>query len=100
MEVRSTIKDIEEFTKSFIWKDIVDELRNLQLRSQLEYDLVGEPKIEDNGTKVFPSTAETLIHLGEVKGRRKAVEYFLSIPDILIGLVEEQKNDSRLDSTD
>lgn len=92
--IRSTKAQLEEFKRSFIWKDIVDELTNMSKLAMLEYDVVGEPVIDDDGFKKTPSTGETLIHLGDIKGRRKAVNYFLSIPDILINLLEASKDDT------
>ena len=92
--IRSTKAQLEEFKKSFIWQDIVDELTNMSKLAMLEYDVVGEAVIDDEGFKKTPSTGETLIHLGDIKGRRKAVNYFLSIPDILINILEDKKHDT------
>ena len=94
MTVRATKSQIEEFKESFIWKDIVDELNHLAKNALIEYDIVGESHIDDEGHKIVPNTSETLIHLGDIKGRRKAVAYFLSIPDILLQILGGQKNDS------
>lgn len=93
-KVLSTKSQLEDFKESFIWKDILAELDRLEERALLEYDLVGEPHPNDNGQLVVPNTSETLIHLGDIKGRRKAVHYFRQILDILIGIIEENKNDS------
>jgi len=93
--IRSTKNQIEEFKESFVWKDIVDELNTLAKNAQLEYDIVGETHNDDSGGIVVPNSSETLIHLGDIKGRRKAVNYFLSIPDILIQILEDNKNESR-----
>lgn len=90
----STKVQIEEFKESFIWKDIANYLRNLANLAQLEYDIVGEPHIDDQGYKIVPNSSETLIHLGDIKGRRKAVDYFLSLPDIFLGILEDEKDDS------
>jgi len=95
--VRATKVQLEEFKKSFIWKDMIDEINKLSKSAQVEYDLVGEPHIDDEGFKLIPNSSETLIHLGDIKGRRKAVNYFLSIPDILIQILEDQENDDRRD---
>ena len=97
--IRSTKSQLEEFKTSFIWKDMVDEIARLSRNSQVEYDLVGEPHIDDEGFKIIPNTSETLIHLGDIKGRRKAVGFFLNIPDILIQALEDQENDNRRNET-
>jgi len=91
MTVRSTKSQLEEFKESFIWKDIVDELNQLAKNALIEYDIVGEPHVDDEGHKIVPNTSETLIHLGDIKGRRKAVAYFLSVPDILLQILGGQK---------
>ena len=94
-EVRSTKMQIEEFKSSMLWDDFKDELMQLATNAQLEYDLVGESHVDDQGFKIVPNQSETLIHLGDIKGRRKAVQYFLSIPDILIQILEDKQDDNR-----
>ena len=94
-EVRSTKMQIEEFKSSMLWSDFKDELIQLATNAQLEYDLVGESHVDDQGFKIVPNQSETLIHLGDIKGRRKAVQYFLSIPDILIQILEDKQDDNR-----
>jgi len=49
---------------------------------------------------IIPNTSETLIHLGEIKGRRKAVSYFLNIPEILLQILEGKKDDIKYEPTD
>ena len=88
--ILSTKEQLKEFTNSFIWKDMVNELNKLAELAKLEYDIVGEPRVDDEGYKVIPNTSETLIHLGEIKGRRKAVNYFLELPNILMNILEDQ----------
>ena len=95
----STKSQLEEFKTSFIWKDIVNELERIAKNAQLEYDIVGEPHIDDEGFKIVPNSSETLIHLGDIKGRRKAVAYFLNIPNILLQILEDQENDNRRNET-
>jgi hypothetical protein len=99
-KVLSTKNQLEDFRESLIWKDILAELNRLDERTLLEYGLVGEPHTKDNGQVIVPNTSETLIHLGDIKGRRKAVDYFRQILDILIGEKEENKNDSEYSEPD
>lgn len=97
----STKAQIEEFfNESFVWKDIVNELNNLSRLAQLEYDVVGEPHIDDSGYKIVPNSSETLIHLGDIKGRRKAVNFFLSLPSIFLSTFEEKKDVTGRNQTD
>ena len=97
-ELKSTKSEIEKFKESFLWMDIKDELDELTERSQLEYDLVGESVINDEGVRVTPTTAEVLIHLGEIKGRKKSVNYFLNILDIFLQILEDQTEDKEDES--
>jgi hypothetical protein len=92
--IRSTKAQLKEFKESLIWKDIKDELVTLFERAQVEYDLVGRSITKDDGTKEIPNSAQTLIHLGDIQGRRTAVSYFIEIPDILIGILEDEKDDT------
>lgn len=92
--IKSTKSQIEEFKESLIWQDIVSELSKLRELATLEYDIVGEPHVDDAGYKTIPNQSETLIHLGDIKGRKKAVEHFLAIPDILLQTLEVNKDDS------
>ena len=93
--IKSTKGQIEDFKESLLWKDFQEELIELSRLAQLEYDLVGEPHVDDQGQKVVPNQSETLIHLGDIKGRRKAVKFFLSLPDILLQMLEDKEDDSR-----
>jgi hypothetical protein len=89
--IKATKAQIEEFRESLLWQDIVEELTQLAKNAQLEYDIVGEPHVDDEGHKIVPNESETLIHLGDIKGRRKAVNYFLDIPNILLQSIELQE---------
>jgi len=92
-KVYSTKSQLEEFKKdSLIWKDFKRELETLVGNAVMEYRLVGEAYKNDQGVLVTPTTAETLIHLGDIKGREKAVAYFLSIPDILLQILEGEED--------
>lgn len=92
-KIYSTKSQIEEFRKeSLIWKDFKRELETLLKNAVLEYRLVGETYKNDQGVMITPTTAETLIHLGDIKGREKAVTYFLNIPDILLQILEDEKD--------
>ena len=88
--VRATRGQIEDFVESMIWKDIKDELERLSVAAQSEYDLVGESTVDNQGVRMLPTSSETLIHLGDIKGRRKAVKYFLSIPEIFLSILEDR----------
>lgn len=102
--VKSTRTQLEEIKESMFWHDVQEELGRLKEELNNEYDLIGEPKIEvdDEGrrTKIYPSTAEALIHLGDIKGRKKSIEYFLMLPEIFLNILEDNKNDTRREPAD
>jgi len=100
ISVRSTKTQIEDFKESMLWLDIKEELQRLARRAQLEYDLVGESTADDDGFRSSPSTSETLIHLGDIKGRRKAVTYFLSILDIFLGILEDARAEKEAETSE
>ena len=99
-KIFSTKSQIEEFKESLIWKDIVRELHHIKRLATLEYDIVGEVHTDDQGYRIVPNQSETLIHLGDIKGRKKAVDYFLSIPDILLQTLEVNKDDAERERTE
>ena len=86
MEVLSTIGDLEEFKESMIWKDIERELSAWKVGFEQELFSINDRVAADN-----PSTANVLMHIGDINGRIKAVNYMLALPDVLIGLIEAEK---------
>ena len=89
IEIHSSKGDLREFKKSIIWKDIRRELASWKKGFRMERDGIVDDAESDN-----PSTASVLLHMGDINGRMKAVDYLLSIPDIFIQILEGQKNDS------
>ena len=51
--------------------------------------------IVDDAADNNPSTASVLLHMGDLNGRVKAVEYMKSIPDIFLNILEDKKDDGR-----
>ena len=93
--IRATKEQLIEFKDSLIWQDICEELNELAELAKVEYTIVGEPYLSDDGHKIVPNTSETLIHLGDIKGRLKAVNHFKSIIDSLITGIELQEDEER-----
>jgi hypothetical protein len=79
---------IEEFKESILWADIVEELNSWKTGFELE-----RGSIVDDAAETNPSTASILLHLGDISGRIKAVDYMLSIPDVFLGLLDTKKED-------
>jgi len=86
MIVRSTIGDLQEFKKSIIWKDIQRELYMWKKGFELELKTITDKAAETN-----PSTATVLMHLGDINGRIKAVDYMMSLPNIFIQSLESSE---------
>ena len=92
--VTATKGQIQDFVESVLWSDIKRELNAWKKGFDGEYDGMIENADEDN-----PSTAAVLLHMGDIHGRKKAVDYMLVLPDIFLQLLEEQKNDTRRKQT-
>jgi hypothetical protein len=90
MVVRATKDQLEEFKRSIIWKDIVQELNTWKRAFKAEQFSIVEEAATSN-----PSTAAVLLHMGDINGRIKAVEYILSLPNIFLQSLEDKVNDSR-----
>ncbi len=88
IQVRTSIEALEEFKKSILWADIVEELNSWKEGFRREQD-----SIVDDAEGNNPSTASVLLHMGDLNGRQKAVDYFLSLPDVFLSLLQEQKED-------
>ena len=95
MKVYATKSQLEDFKESVIWKDIKRELKMWQVGFKQESLSMVEDAAETN-----PSTATVLMHLGDINGRVKAVEYMLALPDIFISILEDKEDDTRHERTD
>lgn len=90
IQIRVSRESIEEFKESILWADIVEELRSWKEGFNREM-----LSIVDDAEGKNPSTASVLLHMGDLNGRQKAVDYFLSLPDVFISLIEEKKEDKK-----
>lgn len=86
IKVYSTRDQIEDFKTSVIWKDIIRELHMWQRGFKREMESIVDDAAENN-----PSTASVLLHMGDINGRIKTVEYIKSLPDIFLQLLEDKK---------
>ena len=90
--VRATRNQIEDIKESLFWKDLEIELGAWKKGFEIEMGSIVQEAETEN-----PSTASVLLHMGDINGRAKAVDYLLSIPDIFLQILEEQKDDNRRD---
>lgn len=88
MEVRATKDQIEEFLSSILWKDIKRELGYWKKGFSGEMmSIVSDAEAEN------PSTAAVLMHMGDINGRVKAVDYLLELPKIFLQILEDEAGD-------
>jgi hypothetical protein len=88
IQVRCSLEALEEFKQSILWADIVEELRSWKEGFNREM-----LSIVDDAEGSNPSTATVLMHMGDLNGRQKAVDYFMSLPDVFISLLQERKEE-------
>ena len=87
--VRSTKGQIKEFQQSFLWKDIKRELGMWKRMFEKE-----SMSVIANTMDGSENTASILTHLGDIHGRCASIDYLLSLPDIFLQTLKEEKDDS------
>ena len=90
MKVNATREAIEDFKESLLWNDITREIKAWKKGFNIEM-----LNIVDDAASENPSTAQVLLHMGDLNGRQKAVDYFLSILDVFLDTIEIQKEDDK-----
>lgn len=88
--VNATKSQIEDFKESVIWKDFIREL--LAWKKGFNDELLS---IVDLASDSNPSTASVLLHMGDLNGRMKAVDYVLTIPDVFLSVLEDMKKETK-----
>lgn len=92
--VNATKDQIKDFRSSVLWADFVRELKAWSHGFNLEMMSI----VDDSASK-NESTASVLMHIGDLNGRQKAVQYMLSLPDVFLDILET-KNESERKPTD
>jgi hypothetical protein len=83
--VNATKGQIEEFKDSILWKDIRRELEMWKEGCKDEYEqTVGDSIASGNNI---------LTHLGDIHGRGMSIDYFLSILDVFLAVLEDKNED-------
>jgi hypothetical protein len=95
IEIKSTREAMEEFKGSLIWADIVDELTEWKESFSREQDSIVDDAADNN-----PSTASVLLHMGDLNGRKKAIDYVLNILDMFLSILEDEEDGTGRDETD
>jgi hypothetical protein len=86
IKVRATREAILEFQDSIIWADITRELK--AWKKGFNHEMLN---IVDDAEAENPSTASVLLHMGDLNGRQKAVDYVLNILNMFLGILESDK---------
>jgi len=86
MKLGSTKFDLMTFKRSVVWYDIKSELQTWKEGFEVELRSIVDRASTDN-----PSTASVLLHMGDLNGRIKAVDYLLAMPDVFLQMVEEEQ---------
>lgn len=90
--VNATKDQIEEHKNSILWKDIKRELGMWKDGCKDEYgQTVGNS---------IASGANILTHLGDIHGREMAIDYFLSILDVFLQILEDKDKDKDKEETE
>lgn len=83
VKINATKDQIEDLKNSVVWNDIVNELESWKLGFKFELG-----SIVDDASTSNPSTAAVLMHLGDINGREKAVDYMIGILDVFLSVLE------------
>lgn len=94
VKIFATKDNIGEFKDSVLWKDIRRELKMWKRGFEMERSAIVEDAATEN-----PSTASVLLHLGDINGRIKAVDYMLALPDMFLQILEDIEDGNRSDET-
>lgn len=86
VQVNATKDQINELKESVLWNDIVNELSVWKQGFNDEM-----MTIVDDSRDLNSSTAAVLLHMGDLNGRQKAVDYLLSLPDVFLQILEDKK---------
>jgi len=85
VEINATKDQIKDFLDSVLWADITRECESWVTGFQREQDA-----IVDDAASTNPSTASVLLHLGDINGRKKAITYLLSLPELFLQILNER----------
>ena len=85
VKINATKDQIKELKSSVIWNDIVNELESWKHGFDMEAHSIVDDAAEHN-----PSTASVLMHLGDISGREKAVNYMFGILDVFLGILGDE----------
>ena len=86
VDINATKDQIEDFKSSILWSDITKELEIWKEGFNDEMMSIVDETADNNS-----STASVLLHIGDLNGRQKAVDYMLSILDVFLSIIETKE---------
>jgi hypothetical protein len=86
VDINATKDQIEEFKSSILWSDIVRELESWKEGFNDEMMSIVDNSVDEN-----PSTATVLLHMGDLNGRQKTVDYMISILDVFLSILDTKE---------
>ena len=87
--INATKLQVEAFKESILWADI-----NRELNFWLEGFEIEKSHIVDEIADKNLTSASVISHISSLDGRKKAVQYMLSLPEVFLNTLEE-RNDSK-----
>lgn len=88
IDINATRDQIEELKSSIIWSDIVKELECWKEGFNAEMMSIVDNSVDEN-----PSTATVLLHMGDLNGRQKTVDYMIGILDVFLSILETKETE-------
>jgi len=87
--INATKLQVEEFKESILWADMCNELTFWLDGLEVEKSHIVNDIAEKN-----LSSAAVISHISSIDGRKKAIQYMLSLPEVFLNILEE-RNDSK-----
>jgi hypothetical protein len=93
LSINATKDQIEELKSSILWSDIVNELNNWKEGFNAEMMSIVDDSVDEK-----TSTASVLLHMGDINGRQKAVDYMIGILDVFLSILETKETKEELNN--
>lgn len=88
---RSTEAQLEEFSKSFIWQDLLQELRNWQNRIQ---ENLSAPSFDSNTGRMVLQKQERVLYDEMLRGSLHALSQVEQLPEIVLEIVKQNNKEN------
>ena len=92
---RSTGFAFEEFLKSTLWQDMLQELSTWERRVMEE---LAEPTFDINTGKMVMGKAERVLYDEMLRGNRQAFERFKQLPHVIMAIIKDREQEEKQDA--